>query len=145
MTLFEAVAKFTMDTSGFTSAVKAVQSGFSGINQMAGNAKSGISAFGDVLKANLVSEAITKGLEAITNGFKSVTSMADNFIKSSVSAGMSFDSAMSQVYATMGEKSTRDYNKVIEYCQKVENEGYSLVDNFDDLWTVTNKFSSERT
>lgn len=50
---------------------------------------------------------------------------------------------LAKVYATMGEKSTRDYNKVIEYCQKVENEGYSLVDNFDDLWTVTNKFSSE--
>lgn len=108
MTLFEAVAKFTMDTSGFTSAVKSVQSGFSGINQMAGNAKSGISAFGDVLKTNLVSEAITKGLEAITNGFKSVTSMADNFIKSSVSAGMSFDSAMSQVYATMGDKAEEE-------------------------------------
>lgn len=50
---------------------------------------------------------------------------------------------LAKVYATMGEKSDRDYNKVIEYCQKVEDEGYRLVDNFDDLWTVTGKFSSE--
>lgn len=50
---------------------------------------------------------------------------------------------LAKVYATMGEKSQRDYDKVIEYCQKVENEGYKLVDNFDDLWTVSGKMSSE--
>ena len=50
---------------------------------------------------------------------------------------------LAKVYATMGEKSARDYNKVIEYCQKVQDEGYSLVANYDDLWTVSGKLSSE--
>ena len=50
---------------------------------------------------------------------------------------------LAKVYATMGPKSERDYNKVVEYCEKVRKEGYSLVENFDDLWTVSGKFSSE--
>lgn len=50
---------------------------------------------------------------------------------------------LAKVYATMGEKSARDYDKVIEYCNKVEAEGYQLVENFDDLWTVGGKMSSE--
>lgn len=50
---------------------------------------------------------------------------------------------LAKVYATMGDKSMRDYEKVVEYCEKVEEEGYSLVDNFDDLWTLSGKFSSE--
>ncbi|MCI2083193.1 MAG: RagB/SusD family nutrient uptake outer membrane protein [Bacteroidales bacterium] len=48
-----------------------------------------------------------------------------------------------KVYATMGEKSDRDYQKVVDYCDKVIAQGYKLVDNFDDLWTVDGKFSTE--
>lgn len=50
---------------------------------------------------------------------------------------------LAKVYATMGEKASRDYDKVVEYCDLVSAEGYALVDNFDDLWTVSGKFSSE--
>lgn len=50
---------------------------------------------------------------------------------------------LAKVYATMGPKSERDYNKVVEYCELVRGEGYSLVENFDDLWTVSGKFSGE--
>lgn len=48
-----------------------------------------------------------------------------------------------KVLATRGEKSSRDYQAVINLCQKVEDEGYDLVDNFDDLWTVSGKQSTE--
>ena len=48
-----------------------------------------------------------------------------------------------KVYATRGAKSERDYNAVIAECDKVAEEGYSLVSDFDDLWTVEGKFSSE--
>lgn len=48
-----------------------------------------------------------------------------------------------KVYATRGAKSERDYNAVIAECDKVGGEGYSLVSDFDDLWTVDGKFSSE--
>lgn len=50
---------------------------------------------------------------------------------------------LAKVWATRGEKSTRDYNKVIEYSDKVIAQGYQLVDNFDDLWNPDNKFTSE--
>lgn len=50
---------------------------------------------------------------------------------------------LAKVYATMGEKSGRDYQKVVDYCDKVIGEGYTLVPNFDDLWTVSGKLSSE--
>lgn len=50
---------------------------------------------------------------------------------------------LAKVYATMGDKSSRDYGKVVELCQNVEDEGYSLVGNFDDLWTVDGKLSGE--
>jgi hypothetical protein len=48
-----------------------------------------------------------------------------------------------KVLATMGSKSSRDYSAVVSYCDKVINEGYKLVPNFDDLWTVEGKQSSE--
>ena len=38
---------------------------------------------------------------------------------------------LAKVYA---EKPMRDYNKVIEYAQKVQNEGFSLVENYGDLF-----------
>lgn len=50
---------------------------------------------------------------------------------------------LAKVYATMGPKAERDYGKVADLCDKVMAEGYSLVENFDDLWTVSGKFSTE--
>lgn len=47
------------------------------------------------------------------------------------------------VLATMGEKSGRDYSEVVRLCDCVISEGYSLVDDFDFLWTLPGKFSSE--
>ena len=48
-----------------------------------------------------------------------------------------------KVLATRREKSTRDYTKVVEACDKVIAEGYTLVSNFDELWQPDKKFSSE--
>lgn len=50
---------------------------------------------------------------------------------------------LAKVYATMGPKAERNYTKVVDYCDLVMGEGYSLVENFDDLWTVSGKMSSE--
>lgn len=50
---------------------------------------------------------------------------------------------LAKVYATMGDKAERNYDKVVEYCEKVRAEGYRLVDDFDELWTVAGKFSTE--
>lgn len=56
--------------------------------------KSGLK-FGDILKANVVSSVIIGGL-------KKMVSFLVDFAKSSIEAGKAFDSAMSQVAATMG-------------------------------------------
>ena len=50
---------------------------------------------------------------------------------------------LAKVYATMGKKSERDYDKVVSLCDAVIKQGYSLVPNFDSLWTTDGKFSSE--
>jgi len=50
---------------------------------------------------------------------------------------------LAKVVATRGSKSTRDYNKVVGYCDKSINDGYKLVDTFDDLWLPDNKFTTE--
>lgn len=41
---------------------------------------------------------------------------------------------LAKMYATKGEKSMRNYAKVIEYCDKVVAEGYQLVEDFETLW-----------
>lgn len=48
-----------------------------------------------------------------------------------------------KVKATRGQKSERDYQGVVNDCDAVINEGYRLVDDFDSLWTVEGKLSSE--
>ncbi len=53
------------------------------------------SVFGDVLKANLASEAIMKGIGMLTEGVKKIAVSATEM-------GSSFESSMSQVAATMG-------------------------------------------
>jgi len=50
---------------------------------------------------------------------------------------------LAKVVATKGTKSNRDYNKVVEFCDKVIAQGYQLLPNFDDLWVPENKFTSE--
>lgn len=51
--------------------------------------------FGDVLKANLLSDAIISGIKALANGIKTIASSA-------IESGEDFEASMSQVAATMG-------------------------------------------
>lgn len=50
---------------------------------------------------------------------------------------------LAKVYATRGEKSGRNYSKVVELCDKVIADGYKLVTNYDDLWNPANKYTTE--
>ena len=50
---------------------------------------------------------------------------------------------LAKVYATMGKKSERDYSKVVDMCDNVIKQGYRLVPDFESLWTVDGKISSE--
>lgn len=50
---------------------------------------------------------------------------------------------LAKVWATMADVADRDYDKVINYCDKVTAEGYRLVDDFDALWQPDNKFTTE--
>ena len=69
------------------------------------------SVFGDVLKANLVSEVIIAGVKKLANGIKDI---AD----ASIEVGSEFEASMSQVAATMGmtaekiNEGSADYEKL---------------------------------
>lgn len=91
-------------------------SAFSGIKSITETAGNSISAFGDVLKANLASDVIEKSAESIVSAFQKIGSAATGFVKDSVAVGMNFDTAMSQVAATMGKsvdeiQNLRDFAK----------------------------------
>lgn len=77
-----------------------------------------VSIFGDVLKANILSDAISKGFDMIVDGFKRVGSAAVGFMKNAVNAGQNFDSAMSQVAATMG-KSVDEIQNLRDFAQQM--------------------------
>ncbi len=70
-----------------------------------------ISGFGDLLLANLASQAITKGIDLIIDGIKRLGQATFGFIKDSVNVSMAFDSSMGQVRATLGGAS----EDMIEY------------------------------
>lgn len=66
------------------------------------------SVFGDVLKANLVSDAIKSGIKALADGIKEIS-------KATVETGSSFEASMSQVAATMGITTEEIHKGSAEY------------------------------
>lgn len=50
---------------------------------------------------------------------------------------------LAKVLATKGDKATRDYSAVVDYCDLVLKEGYELVTDYESLWLPDNKFTSE--
>ncbi len=66
------------------------------------------SVFGDVLKANLVSDAIKTGIKALADGIKEISTAA-------VETGSSFEASMSQVAAAMGMTTEEISNGSKEY------------------------------
>lgn len=50
---------------------------------------------------------------------------------------------LAKVYATQGARASRDYNKVVTYCDNVLAEGYKLVNDYESLWLPENKFTTE--
>lgn len=78
-------------------------------------------AFGDVLKANLVSEAIVSGIKKLADGIKEIAEGA-------VDAGTSFEASMSQVAATMGmtaeqvRSGSKDYAILADAAKKCGKE-----------------------
>ena len=84
MTLFDLVAKLTLDSSEYEQ----------GIAQASGSAN----GFADVLMGNLAA----KGIGAVVKGLANATKELFSFAQSAVDTGMGFDNAMSQVAATMG-------------------------------------------
>ncbi len=65
------------------------------VNEETKEASHNALTFGDIVKANLVSEVIIQGIRKIAEGIKEIATSA-------MSVGMEFESSMSQVAATMG-------------------------------------------
>lgn len=82
------------------------------------SAGSGVASFGDMLKANIIGDLVVKGIETVISTVKQLGDTAvhavTDFTKASVGVGMSFDSAMSQVAATMGMTTDDMQNQVGE-------------------------------
>lgn len=74
------------------------------------------------------------------NTIKYLTSQNKGAFKASKGAAYGL---LAKVLATKGAKNSRDYNKVVKYCDLAIAEGYQLVGNFDDLWNPDIKFTSE--
>lgn len=74
--------------------------------------------FGDILKANVLSQVIVNGIKDLANGIANVA-------KASLEAGSSFESSMSQVAATMGltnaeiEAGSDTYKKMADAAKKM--------------------------
>lgn len=88
MDLFKLVAKLTLDSSEYEKGLQ--------------NAEKGASSFGDIFKANIASDLVSRGFDMAVKGAKKLGSSFVDFAKKSVDTGKAFDSSMSQVAATMG-------------------------------------------
>lgn len=94
--IFDLVAKIKLDTSDFEKGVKKSKGDLDDFGKSA-------STFGQVLKANLVSGAITKGLSLLGSAIKSVTGSMAGLIKQSVSAYGEYEQLVGGVETLFGE------------------------------------------
>lgn len=104
MDAFDLVAKLKLDSSGYEEGLQ--------------NAEKGASSFGDIFKANIASDLVSKGFDMAVEGAKKLGSSVVDFAKKSVDTGKAFDSSISQVAATMGnvdDMSGKAFAKLKQY------------------------------
>ena len=94
--IFDLVAKIKLDTSDFEKDVKKSKGDLDDFGKSA-------STFGQVLKANLASGAITKGLSLLGSAIKSVTGSMAGLVKQSVSAYGEYEQLVGGVETLFGE------------------------------------------
>lgn len=94
--IFDLVAKIKLDTSDFEKDVKKSKGNLDDFGKSA-------STFGQVLKANLASGAITKGLSLLGSAIKSVTGSMAGLVKQSVSAYGEYEQLVGGVETLFGE------------------------------------------
>lgn len=113
MNVFELSAKISLNTVGFVN----------GLNSAADKAKSvGNTISGGLSNvANTIQDKLANAAKAAGIAIASATAGITAFAGSAVKAGMGFDSAMSQVAATMG-KSIEDIQDLREFAKKMGSE-----------------------
>lgn len=85
--------------------------GLKEVGQSAGESSKDLKGMGDIIKANIISDAIISGLKALAKGITEVS-------KAAISTGMEFEASMSKVAATMGmtsreiQNGSKDYEKL---------------------------------
>ena len=94
--IFDLVAKIKLDTSDFEKGVKKSKGDLDDFGKSA-------STFGQVLKANLASGAIVKGLSLLGSAIKSVTGSMAGLVKQSVSAYGEYEQLVGGVETLFGE------------------------------------------
>lgn len=114
----ETTDQTTRSISEFGNSSRTVSGLFPFLGNAVKDSTSKVSIFGDVLKANILSDAISKGFDMLVNGFKRVASSTTGFINDAINAGQNFDTAMSQVAATMG-KSVDEIQNLRDFAQEM--------------------------
>lgn len=89
---------------------------------------------------NSVDEVYAQIIKDLEEAIPDLESKAQGAFKATKGAA---NGLLAKVYATRGEKSSRNYSKVVELCDRVINDGYRLIANFDDLWNPANKYTTE--
>lgn len=89
----------TQKLNGYKAQLDDTDEALEDVKEETEQAKEKTNIFGDVLKANLASEVIIKGVERLANGIASIS-------KNAMQVGSGFESSMSQVAATMGMTSS---------------------------------------
>lgn len=85
--------------------------GLKEVGQSAGESSKDLKGMGDIIKANIISDAIISGLKALAKGITEVS-------KAAITTGMEFEASMSKVAATMGmtsreiQNGSKDYEKL---------------------------------
>ena len=97
-------------------------------------------SFGDVLK-----DGVAKGAEMAVEAIKAATDAAIDFAKESVTTGMDFDAAMSQIAATAGmtvDDLNTDYNTASDTAKKAQDDFQALREKAKEMGAET-AFSAE--
>lgn len=86
------------------------------------------------------SDIYTQIKKDLTEAIPELSSQSQGAFKATKGAAYGL---LAKVYATEGEKSSRNYDKVVECCDAVIACGYKLLADYDDLWKPENKNTAE--
>lgn len=139
MDVFELTAKLTLDTSEYDKALAGAGKSISSVGHAATGASKQVGVFGDVLKANLVSNAITAGVKGVVNTVSAiggaVLDVGKNVASLAIGGGM--DRALNTEQATFKLKGLHmEADQVTEVMKNAKDAATDTAYGLDEMATV---------